>query len=66
MALKCCVCNEILMENDEKAILEYEETFFESGGKSYRHKFVSAGYCPECFDGLVNEASILHEEHAAA
>lgn len=66
MALKCCMCSEILMEKDEKTILEYAETFFESQGKSYQHTFVSSGYCPECFDGLVNEASTLQAEQTAA
>ncbi len=54
------------MEKDERAILEYAETFFESHGKSYRHTFVSSGYCPECFDGLVNEASTVQAEQTAA
>ena len=66
MALKCCMCSEILMETDEKAILEYSETYFESQGKFYRHTFVTSGYCPKCFDGLVNEASMVLEEQAAA
>ena len=66
MALKCCICSEILMEKDEQTILEYAETFFESEGKFYRHTFVSSGYCPECFDGLINEAAAVQEEQAAA
>jgi hypothetical protein len=54
------------MEKDEKTILEYAETFFGSQGKSYQHTFVSSGYCPECFDGLVNEASTIQAEQTAA
>ncbi len=66
MALKCCICSEILMETDEKAILEYAETYYESEGKSYRHTFVSSGYCPDCFDGLVDKAAAVQVEQSAA
>ena len=66
MALKCCVCNEILTEKDELAVLDYAETFFESEGRTYRHMHVSSGYCPECFDGLVNEAAMTQAEQTAA
>ena len=66
MALKCCGCSEILMDNEEAAVLDYTETFFESGGRLYRHTFVSSGYCPDCFDGLVNEAALVQELRTAA
>ena len=35
-------------------------------GKFYKHTFVSSGYCPECFSGLINEAAAVHEMQAAA
>lgn len=66
MALRCCMCSEILAEKEELAILDNSETFFESEGRTYQHLLVSSGYCPECFDRLVNEAAILHQEKIAA
>ena len=60
------MCSEILMEKDEKTILEYSETYFESQGKFHRHTVVSSGYCPECFDSLVNNASKVQAEQTAA
>ncbi len=59
MAMKCCVCEDILLEESEAEELRSSKSNRESSK-------VSSGYCPDCFGRLVGSAIGVQIEKSAA
>ncbi len=59
MAMKCCVCEDVLLHVDEVDELQKSK-------KDGEPCMVSSGYCPDYFGRLVGSAIGIHAEKAVA
>ncbi len=66
MALRCCHCDEIQMDNEESFELCSSETFIESKGRVYSRTMVASGLCPDCFGRMARVALEIDEAVSAA